>query len=468
MSALVAPIAHFWSDLAEAQDIANAKRAVMVFIPNAKGTNDAIATGTGSDFQFVDGFEPLNPYTADAIAISRYAMQPLLDMAKEHRASQGVSTLGDGHIPASQAAFTGGIPFSSDRDGATSPSIDQLIAEHNIREGLVADRRLANMVIHIDGSHWNMGGGSRSVFRAADASVDYNKASISQTADAPMVKSPIDGWNLLFGDLMQMQTGEAAVSLWAQGKSALDGNHQEVQRLRDQLPQRGRHILEQHMQSLRELEGSLQARIDAQGNTGSFAIPVKPPELETNPANHVQILEQWFALIDAALRADRMRVFAMQFGGSASRFRVPELEKSSVGPGGGDPNSGSDHHSYTHHAEGQVKDFIRWYAERLASFIGKLKGGAEREDLLQSSVVMSTMEHGHGSAHRATDVPTLLFGNARGYFKTGQHLQGSNADSSIATGTLLAVCHAMGATEIQQVGYPIASLHKGVWTPLRG
>lgn len=464
-AALVAPVAHFWTDIAEAQDIANAKRACLIFLPNAKGTNDSIATGTGSNYQFVDGFEPLNPYKADTIAISKYAMQPLLDMAASHRASQGVSTLGDGHIPASQAAFTAGIPFSSSRDGATSPSIDQLIAEHNVREGLVADRRLANMVIQIDGSHWNMGGGSRSVFRAADASVNYNQASVSQTADAPMVKSPVEGWNVLFGDLMQMEPGETAVTLWAQGKSALDGTHQEIARVRDQLPQSGRHILEQHMQSLRELETSLQARIDAQGQGGTFTIPDRPQELTTNPSNHVQVLEQWFSLIDAAFRSDRMRVFAMQFGGSASRFQVPELSKGSVGPG--DSNSGTDHHSYTHHAEGQVKDFIRWYAERLASFVGKLKGGAEREDLLQSSVVMSTMEHGHGSAHRATDVPTLLFGNARGYFKTGQHIEGSNGDPRIPTGTLLAVCHAMGATEIQQVGYPLPDFHNGVWAPLR-
>ncbi len=464
-AALVAPIAHFWTDLAEAQDIASAKRAVTIFLPNANGTNDGIASGSGSSWQFVDGFTPLNPFVSDAIAISEYAMQPLLNAAKDHRASQGVSTLGDGHIPASQAAFTGGIPFSDSFDGATSPSIDQLIAEYNVKQGLVADRRLANMVIHIDGSHWNMGGGSRSVFRAADSSVDYNSASISQTNDAPMVKSPIAAWDLLFEGLMQTEPGETAVTLWAQGKSALDGTHKEMERIRGQLPQAGRHILEQHMQSLRELEGSLQARIDQQGQLGDIVIPTRPPEIATNPDNHVEVLEQWFALIDAAFRSDRMRVFAMQFGGSASRFKVPELGKGSVGPG--DANSGSDHHSYTHHAEDQVKEFINWYSQRLASFVGRLKGSDGQENLLDSSVVMTTMEHGHGSAHRATDVPTILFGNCRGYFKTGQHLVGGNDNPKVPTGTLLAVCHAMGATDIGEVGYPLPELHGGVWAPLR-
>src|SRR5690606_13432259 len=160
----------------------------------------------------------------------------------------------------------------------------------------------------------------------------------------------------------------------------------------------------------------------------------------------VTITEQWFTLIDAAFRSDRMRVFAMQFGGSASRFHVPELNKAYAGNAGDASNSGSDHHSYTHHQESGTRDFVRWYAQRLASLAGEVEGDGTSENLLDSSVVMATMEHGHGASHRADDVPTVLLGNAGGYYRTNQHLTGDNGNPTIPTGTLLSVCHAMGAT----------------------
>jgi hypothetical protein len=64
----------------------------------------------------------------------------------------------------------------------------------------------------------------------------------------------------------------------------------------------------------------------------------------------------------------------------------------------------------------------------------------------------------------------MIFGQAGGYFKTGRLVTYANDISAYHkhTGTLLAMCHAMGVTGLQAVGNPAPEYQRGPALELRG
>jgi len=239
----------------------------------------------------------------------------------------------------------------------------------------------------------------------------------------------------------------------------------EIAALRPTLPSDGQDILDQHLHSLRELEAGLAAE--------DMEAPITPPDppedISLDPSNHVRVLRQWFGIVDAALRLDRTRIVTMQFGGIASRFHVPELGLGFVGTSG-DSNSGSDHHSYTHHRGADVPKFMNWYAERISELLTELTGtgATPKPDILGDSVVMVGMEFGWN--HNASDVPVTLFGECGGYFDTGKSVRYGNGleDYHRHTGTLHGVCRAMGVEGLEVVGHDAPDYQRGPVPELSG
>jgi hypothetical protein len=435
LAGLLAPVASYWRDLPEARAMSDRRHLVLIFVPNGKvRENPFLEEGPGG-WAYADGFRPYQAHRDRSIAIEEYSFQ---DFIYEHYSGDHA-----GHVAPGCCMFSGDVAHDSGGrgDGGRAPSIDQIIAWDYLQRGVITNPLRKTLPIHVTGSSFR----SPSVFFQTPPDYALNRTYSNKMTPVTNIRRPREGFALMFGDLASM-TGGTAEELWTQGKSVLDVPSRELAQLRAQLPADGQAVVDQHLHSLRELEVSLAEE------AGPIEVPPEPADIDVNADNHVAVLRQWWRIIDASLRLDRTRIVTMQLGGIASRFHIPELGLGQVGPG--DSNSGSDHHSYTHHDASNVPRFMDWFAERISELLVELRGQGDtpRADILRESAVMVGMEFGHN--HRAYDVPVTLFGELGGYLDTGKRVRyGNHLDTYHKhTGTLLALARGMGVEGLDVVG----------------
>jgi hypothetical protein len=449
IAGLLAPVAAYWRDLPEARAQDDRRHLVTIFLPNGKVRENPFVEGSGTAYSFAEGFSAYNAFRDRCIAIQEYGFQTFINA--HYDGDHG------GHVAPGCCMFTGDVSYTSGGAGSVglAPSIDQIVAWDYLDRGVITNPLRKSLSIKITGSSFR----SPSVFFQTPADYSLGRTYTGMMTPVTLIDRPVDGFERMFGDLTTMSTeGDTAADLWAQGKSILDVPAAEIRRIQPNLPSDGRAILEQHLHSLRELEVAL-----ADDTTTVLVPPDAPTDIARTPDNHERIIQQWWQVVDAALRFDRTRIVSVQFGGIASRFHVPALGLGFVGTSG-DSNSGSDHHSYTHHSGAVVPRFMDWFAARIAELLTEMTGtGAEaKPDILRDSVVAVGMEFGWN--HNASDVPVTLFGEAGGYFETGKVVRYGNdlANYHKHTGTLLGLAHAMGVDRLTTVGRNMPEYQRGV------
>jgi hypothetical protein len=448
LAGLLAPVAGYWPDLQEARALTEKRNMVLIFLPNGKVRENPFVTDAAGGWEYGDGFRPYNAFRDRSIAIEEYGFQDFID--RHYSGDHG------GHVAPGVCMFTGDVAYAPGGQGrgGIAPSLDQIVAWDYLNRGVITNPLRKSLNIKVTGSSFR----SPSVFFQTPADYALNRTYSTEVPQVSLTSAPRDGFAQMFGDIAGTAGGATVEDLWLQGRSILDVPAAELETLKPTLPAEGRALLDQHLYNLRELERGLAAE--------DVEAPITPPDppsdIGLTPENHVRVLGQWFDIVDAALRLDRTRIVTMQFGGIASRFHVPELGLGFVGTSG-DSNSGSDHHSYTHHRGADVPQFMTWFSERIAELLTRLTGtGSEpRSDILTDSTVMVGMEFGWN--HRAYDVPVTLFGEGGGYFRTGQRLRYGNdlAQYHKHTGTLLAIARSMGVEGLDLVGHDMADYQRG-------
>lgn len=452
IAGLLAPVATYWEDLPEARALTSKRNMVLVYLPNGKTRGNPFVSGSGGSWRYEQGFEPYNAFRNRSIAIEQYSFQQFVD---RHYSGDNA-----GHCANGTCMYTGEVAYAPGgrASGGIAPSIDQIVAWDYLNRGVITNPLRKSLAIKMTGSSFR----SPSVFFQTPSDYTLNRTYRSEVPPLNLEGSPRDGFVQMFGDLAEMGGGTVE-QLWLHGRSILDVPAAELASLRPTLPAEGRALLDQHLQGLRDLERGLAAE-DAEA---PITVPDPPDDVDDTPGNHERIWSQWVQIIDAAFRLDRTRIASIQFGGIASRFQVPSLGLGRVG--GSQNNSGSDHHSYTHHAPDRVPLFMNWYAERVAELLTELtgSGATPKPDILQDSVVMVGMEFGWN--HQSYDVPITLFGEGGGYFAPGRVVRYGNDLSHFHqhTGTLLAVAHAMGTEGLELVGRDNADYQRGPSSELR-
>jgi len=453
MASLLAPVASYWSDLAEAQEMTGRKNMVLVFLPNGKVASNDYLLGDGMGYRFAYGYEPYEAFRDQLIVFDDYGFQGFI--GAEYDGDHG------GHVAPGAVMWSGEVPHTESGSGndMMAPSIDQIVAWDYLDRGVITNPLRKSLNVKMNGSSFRLD----AVF--ADTPADYTLGRTYDRAVAPVSqhRAPQAGFEQMFGDFAAMG-GDTVDNLWAFGRSILDVPNAELQSIRPQLPVEGQRVVDEHLQSLRELE---LAFADDELPPSMGTLPTAPGDMDTSPTNHVNVWSQWVRIIDAALRFDRTRIVNVQFGGVASRFNVPELGLGFVGESG-DSNSGADHHSYTHWDESNVPHFMNWYAERVAELLGSLRAeGSDLENLLERGVVGVGMEFGRN--HNARDMPVMLFGELGGHLRTAQRLQFGNEIDTYHkhTGLLLALAHGMGTTRLTEIGNRrSADYQRGVYTDI--
>ncbi len=219
-------------------------------------------------------------------------------------------------------------------------------------------------------------------------------------------------------------------------QSALDSVLEDFRRLEGKLDTRDRAKLQQHAQSLRELE----RRLAISGSGSGLCQTQSPPMISEimSESSFNEVARQQVDLMVSALACDQTRVGSLQCSTAVNACRFSFLE----------PSVSSEGHSLSHAGdsnEGMQPDWERnltWYAELFAYLIAQLDAIPEGNGtLLDNTVVLWGNEISRGNTHDLTDIPFVMAGGAGGALRTGQYL---NYQGIAHNQLLLSLIHAFG------------------------
>ncbi len=277
-------------------------------------------------------------------------------------------------------------------------SIDQYIAEEIAKDVVTKFRSLEFGVQVRSASVW-----SRMSYTGPDEPVPHRE-------------DPMENFNDIFGDL---DTDPFELQLIQKRRmSILDAVMDDYQSFSNRLGYADRQTLEQHLQSVRDLE----TRIAAVGGVGAGC---EQPSADL-PGSNFQQNDQYPAtgraqmdMLVMALACDLTRVASLQWSRSVSNVQhnwVPlRLNEGHHGLSHYDDNNAD--------ARADLLAINRWYSEQFAYLLGLMDSVQEGDGtLLDNSVVLWVNELGKGNSHTRRDIPFMLAGGAQGYFRTGRHL----------------------------------------------
>jgi hypothetical protein len=201
----------------------------------------------------------------------------------------------------------------------------------------------------------------------------------------------------------------------ARRQSILDHVTQDLGRLTQSVAAADRQRLDAHLTYLREVEVRLAAQA---GNIMACTLPPRPGAVAPGNDAYPAIGELMIDLLVLALACGQTRVATLQWSRSVSltRFTWLGIEEA--------------HHSLSHLsdsdtvAQDKLTRINRWYAERYASLIAKLKAYPEGGGtLFDQCLLLWCNELGKGNTHSRKDAPYVLAGSAGGALTTGRHLK---------------------------------------------
>lgn len=237
-------------------------------------------------------------------------------------------------------------------------------------------------------------------------------------------------------------------------KSLLDAVAADTTDLRNKLPAGDRARLDQHLQSIRDVERSLDALKSAQ----SCALPPRPDARPADmPGNQEPLVEMNRALADLvvlALACDVTRVF---------RFVFNNLQTDTVmWPVG----LTTGYHGWGHNEpapQPMVQKTVVFIMQQLAYLLAKMKSvqvGAAT--LLDQSAIFVASEQADPQNHSPYDIPTLVIGRAGGALRSGVHHDaGGNPSFSKRTDVPGAIHTRVLTTIMKAVGVPQQSFGVG-------
>ena len=228
--------------------------------------------------------------------------------------------------------------------------------------------------------------------------------------------------------------------------SVLDRINSDLQIVSKQLGKADQALLEEHLQSVRQLEKDLSAAAEQQELV--HPEPEIDPNIELVNDNTPEISRMQIELLVNALANNMTRVASLQFMRSVGQARMRWL----------DIDEG--HHSLSHEpdsngaAQEKLKRINTWFAGELAFLAKRLaetpEPGRDGESLLDNTQMVWLNELGKGNSHTLDNIPFLLVGGGAG-FHTGRALQ---LDGVAHNRLWLAIAHGLGHRDLKTFGAP--------------
>ncbi len=227
--------------------------------------------------------------------------------------------------------------------------------------------------------------------------------------------------------------------------SVVDLVRNDLKRVERLMSLEDRRLLDEHMQSVRQLEQDIEAA-EAQSEL-VHPEPDIDPTIELVNDNTPEISRMQIDLLVNALANDMARVATLQYMRSVGEARMRWLDVQ------------EGHHSLSHEpddnavAYDKLKRINTWFAGELAYLVGRLAETPEPGGdgtMLDHTQVLWVNELGKGNSHTLSNIPFLLVGGGAG-FRTNRALDFGDSPHNALW---LALAHAFGQHELDVFGNP--------------
>ncbi len=202
-------------------------------------------------------------------------------------------------------------------------------------------------------------------------------------------------------------------------KSVLDDLKDDLAKLRTQIGNEDRKILDDHTNLVREMEKEI---LTARTSSVGHAVPVIEPGVRRDNDNIPKISKLQIDLLVSSFVADSARVATLQYTNSVGQARFTWL---GIKEGQHDLSHEPDSHK---EAQEKLTKINEWYCQQLAYLAQRLKSTPEPDgtgSLLDNTLIVWTNELGQGNSHTLDNIPFVLIGGGLG-FSMGRSLQYSN------------------------------------------
>jgi hypothetical protein len=421
--AALAPFVPFLNRRAEAAGTFP-RRLLLVFSGNGTVEDQFWPVGNGTNFTFKPGSitEPLAPYA-----------KKLIFPRGLHRI-----TSGSGAHEQNIGGLWTGCGLVSGFGYPSGPSIDQVIVQ-----ALNPTTTFKSLQFGVQCDSFNRGGNKPVLkcmtYSGSNAALKPEDNPMAMFAKLMLPSGGTGGPDPMAGDLAKVR---------ARRKSVIDAVMGDLKSLSANIDRDDRQKLEQHLDSISNIE----KRLDMPVTPGAQGGGCRAPDLSkvgfasnatalADNANFPAILDVQNRMAVAALACDRTRIASVQWSRSFS-----PIQHTWVGVN-------TDHHTLSHHTDAasmtQLFHINRWYGERLGELLGYLDAVPEGDGtLLDHTVVIWGNEAATGN-HNANPGITVVCGGSGGMLKTGQNIDLTGSDWSQL---LITLAHAVGATGVNHIG----------------
>lgn len=423
---------------AQAQSTTAPRRLMFVFQANGDEVAKRFTAVGETNFELGEFLSPLEPYREDLIFLNhlnkRFRYLPEGQVADNHQ--QGGSSLapwrsGTGSFPIGGAETTIGY--------VEGPSADYAIGSRVLEaDPSVAHRHLVYRV----GQKWN------------DIWNTHSHAGpVGEQNPIPPETDPYQAYARIFSFTPDDDAAQQEVlRRIAKKQSALDLVREEGKALASKLGAEDRAKIEQHLDSIRDIERTLQT---GNGAAACVETPLGEKLDPYNDDNHVIMGELFFKISALAFACDLTRVVHFNWSGNTSNRIYSNLGLS------------EGHHDISHNSDeaafADIRRIHKHLWEQNTKLYELLKNTPDGEGTLwDHTLVVHWNELGQGDTHSTDDNLVVFAGKAHNYFKRGRLL---DFKKQRAFADMLVSCfHYMGFEDVQSFGEEV--LNTGGALPL--
>jgi hypothetical protein len=344
----------------------------------------------GRDFQFTPILRPLERFREHTLVLSRLMC---------HNANALGSGPGD-HARASASFLTGAHPRESGSDIFAGVSADQLAAQ-----AIGHQTRFPSLELGLEDTRM-VGLCDARYSCAYTSSISWR----TPTTPLPPLTNPRHVFERLFGNAVPTADRAAAERRANYRRSILDGAAQEARDLAGNVGPADRRRLDEYLESIREIERSLER---FQGGAANSAGIQRPAGTPADYAEHSRLMYRLLAL---ALEADLTRIVTLMVGRESSIRAYDQI---------GIPES---HHQLSHHRNdsatlAKLTRIQTYHLGFFAEFIQHLHAARDGDaTLLDRSMIVYGAGISDSNRHIHENLPVLVVGKGNGRLTSSRHI----------------------------------------------
>jgi len=407
------------------------RRIMFVFQANGDQTKRRFIDTGETSFSFDEFLAPLEPYRKDLLLLNR--LDRRYNKFKSNERADGHQQGGASLAPWKSGAGAFPIGGADQTIGyVTGPSADHEIGERVLKDNPgVSARHLVFRVNTKENNIWN---------------VSSHAGPVGQQNPVNPETDPYNAYSALFaGNSKDPVAAAALAKRIAMKQSALDNAIGEIASLRAKLGPGDQQRLEQHTQSLRDIERSLLA---TGGGAACAPVPFATPKLNVfDDEKHVELGQLFFKISAWAFACDRTRSINFNWSGNTSNRVYRNLGMT------------EGHHDISHVSDEQAFAKVRaihkhlWQQSVTLHDLLQATPDGSGGTLWDNTLVVHWNELGQGDVHSENDALVVFAGGAAGHFKMGRLIDFQN--KATFADMLVSCFHYMGYEDVMSFGDPL-------------